>query len=233
MDKILTFLETKSKNKYRSDEIGILYGALAIAQGKYKKLVPNEESASGKYANLEAILRAVTPSLSEQKLTFYHYIELLDEGSGAALLITVLGHESGQYISSSARVMTGKTDRATGNTYEIHKRLHALMILGIAPSSNDPVAFDDDGGEQQEEQMIERIKNPKLGKVIDPNKVISKDLYTNLMIELDGYEEIVQDIMNIYKIDTLADMPQEVYQDALAKIRRIRKANEDYEKRKK
>lgn len=232
--RILEILEKKPiQTPTRSPEIGLLIGALSKAQGAYKKPVPNEDASTGRFANLEAILFAVKDALSNNGLGFYQTIDLLDEGSGAALLRTILGHESGQYISSSARVFTGKTDRATGNTYEIHKRLHALMLLGVAPSEGDPVAFDDNGGEQEENYLIEAIKAPKKERKIDNNAVINKDRYNELLIAIGDYEDIAESIMQTYKIETLADLPNEVYHDALAKIRRIIRTTEDYENRKK
>ena len=144
----------EERNIYRSTEINEIMGALAKAQGNYKRLVANQNAPGGKFANLQAILEAVRESLSENGLGFFQFIELLDEGSGGALLKTTIGHESGQYISSCARVVAGKTERQTGNIYEIHKRLHALMILGIAPSDNDPIAFDDNGEIIAEQHLI-------------------------------------------------------------------------------
>jgi hypothetical protein len=132
-------------------------------------------------------------------------------------------------------VFSGKTDRATGNTQEIHKRLQALMILGIAPSEGDPIAFDDNGGEQEEDQIVESIKSGEASrsKVTDPNSVITKAQYNEIIISLGSYDEIAENIMKLYKIESLADLPREVYHDALAKIRRIKKTAEDYENRKK
>jgi ERF superfamily len=233
LDKILELLLKKPSTTNRSDDIGLLIGALSKAQGSYKKLIPNETYPGGKYANLEAILDAVKDALSLNGLSFYQNIQLLDEGSGAALLITILGHESGQWISSTARVFTGKTDRATGNTYENHKRLHALMLLGIAPSTGDPIAFDDNGGEQEEEQLIEKLVRPPITRTVDPNDVITKDQHNEILIALGDYEDLAKSVKDTYKIDTLADLPREVYHDALAKIRRVRRTTEDYERRKK
>jgi hypothetical protein len=217
----------------QSGEIGILMGALAKAQGSYKKLIPNEKSAQGKYANLEAILDATRESLSKNAIAFVQRVKLLDEGSGAALLRTFLCHESGQFTSSTTRVVTGKTDRATGNTLEIHKRLQAMMILGIAPSKNDPVAFDDDGGEQEEDQLVESIVKLERVTSVDPSSVITKSQYNELLIALADNELIAENIMKTYKIETLADLPKEVYHDALAKVRRIKKAEDEYSRRKK
>jgi hypothetical protein len=196
--------------------------------------VPNEDAPGGKFANLQAILDAVRESLSLNGLGFYQYIELLDEGSGAGLLKTVLGHESGQFISSCARVVAGKTDRQTGNIYEIHKRFHALMLLGIAPSDNDPMAFDDNGSELADAALIDRLRKPKTTikkEAIDVTDTINNDQYNELLIELDGYEDIAKDIMESHGIGTLADLPREEYHKARARILKIKRTQEEYEKR--
>lgn len=220
-------------NIYRSAEINQIMGALAKAQGSYKKLVANQDAPGGKFSNLQAILEAVRESLSNNGLGFYQYIELLDEGSGAALLKTVLGHESGQYISSCARVITGKTERQTGNIYEIHKRFHALMILGIAPSENDPMSFDDNGEELAEQHLINEIRKPKNPKKeeIDRNDIINKTQYEELLIELEGYENIAKDIMEVYGIQTLADLPVSEYHRARSKILKIKRTQDEYERK--
>lgn len=223
----------EQNNIYRSEQINLIMGAFAKAQGSYKKLVPNEASPSGLFANLDAILDATKEALSQNGLGFYQFIELLDEGSGAALLKTVLGHESGQWISSCARVVSGKTDRQTGNNYETYKRLHALMLLGIAPSKNDPIAFDDNSNEQIQDYTLEQLKKPKEKREIDHNSTVSKEQYDDLMIELDGYPEIVNNIKEVYDIDTLADLPKSEYHPALAKIRKIKRLHEDFIKGKK
>jgi hypothetical protein len=219
-------------NNHRSPEINQIMGALAKAQGSYKKLKANEESAGGKkFANLQAILDAVKDSLANNGLGFYQYIELLDEGSGAALLRTVLGHESGQYISSCARVVAGKTDRATGNIYEVHKRFHALMLLGIAPSENDPMAFDDNGDLLADERILEELKKPREQQKLHTEETVTKEQYNDLMIELEGYPELVKDIQDTYDIETLADLPKAEYHIALGKLRRIKKTHDEYVRR--
>ncbi len=157
---VIESIMMEHNNIYRSSEINEIMGALSKAQGSYKKLVANQDAPGGKFSNLQSILEAVRESLAKNGLGFFQFIELLDEGSGASLLKTTIGHESGQYISSCARVVTGKTERQTGNIYEIHKRLHALMILGIAPSNNDPVAFDDNGELMAEQHLISSLRKP-------------------------------------------------------------------------
>lgn len=223
-----------ANNVYRSCNINEIMGALAKAQGCYKKLIANQDAPGGKFANLQAILEAVRESLAKNGLGFYQYIELLDEGSGASLLKTTIGHQSGQYISSCARVVTGKTERQTGNIYEIHKRLHALMILGIAPSDNDPIAFDDNGEIMAEQFLVSQLRKPDSPQKeeIDRTDVINKAQYDELLIELNGFEKIAKDIMEVYDLATLADLPASEYHRARAKILKIKRTQEDYLRKK-
>jgi len=221
-------------NIYRSVEINEIMGALAVAQGSYKNLVANQDAPGGKFANLQAILEAVRESLSCNGLGFFQFIELLDEGSGASLLKTTIGHSSGQYISSCARIVVGKTARETGNIYEVHKRLHALMLLGIAPSDNDPIAFDDNGEMMAEQHLIASLRKPDSPQKpeIDRNDVINKTQYEELLIELNGFEKIAKDIMEVYDIRTLADLPASEYHRARSKILKIKRTQEDYMRQK-
>lgn len=219
----------KPINPYRSDDINLIMGALASAQGSYKRLKSNQDAPGGKFANLEDILTATRESLSQNGLAFFQYIDLLDEGSGQSLLTSVLGHSSGQWISSKSRIVFGKTDKQTSNTLEINKRLAAAMLLGIAMSSNDPDAYDDNGLEQTENLVLEQIKKPK-GKDIDYNETISKEQYNDLMIELDDYPEIVKGIQETYDIQSLADLPKSEYHPAMRQIRKLIQRYGEYSK---
>lgn len=224
----------ENSNIYRSAEINNIMGALAKAQGSYRTLVANQDAPGGKFANLQAILEAVRESLAKNGLGFFQFIELLDEGSGAALLKTTIGHESGQYITSCARIVPGKTERQTGNIYEIHKRLHALMLLGIAPSDNDPIAFDDNGEIIAEQHLISSLRKPDTSQKeeIDRSDVINKTQYEELLIELDGFEKVAKDILEVYDITTLADLPASEYHRARSKILKIKRTQEEYLRKK-
>jgi hypothetical protein len=219
---------------YRSDEINHIMGALAKAQGTYKPLITNQDAPGGRFANLQSILQATRESLSSNGLAFHQYIDLQDDGAGAVLLVTMLGHESGQFVSSRARIISAATERQTGTIYEIYKRRHATLLLGVAPSENDPMAFDDNGEELAEKQLINILRKPKepLREPIDRNDVINKDQYEELLIELSGYEVIAKDIMEVYGIETLADLPRGEYHRARSKILKIKKTQEEYERRK-
>jgi len=216
-------------NTYRSDEINQIMAAMSKAQGTYKPLVANQKGPNGMFANLEATLTAVRESLASNGLGFYQYIELLDDGGGAAFLKTILGHDSGQYVSSCARVIAGKNERQTGNVYEIHRRRHAQMVLGIAPSPNDPIAFDDDGSLIADQVLIKELRTPDAPKPeIDRSDVVNTNQYEELLIELTGYEKIAKDIMQSYGIQTLADLPAEEYHKTKARILKLKRTHEEY-----
>lgn len=220
------------RRKTRSDDIGTLMGALAKAQGTYKKPKSNQTAPGGSFANLASILDAVRESLSLNEISFYQHVEYLDDGSGGMILETMLGHSSNQWISSLARIVKGKTDRATGNSIENHKRMHASMLLGIAPSDHDPVMFDDNFAESSMEQTLEDTRKPKSERVIDRNDVISLQRYQDLMIELDNYPEFVQSVLDTYNIETLADLPNEEYLGVRKEILNMKKADEEWRKKK-
>ena len=217
-------------NKYRSETIGVLIGSLSKAQGLYKSLVANEESPHGKFANLHAILASVKEALAANGLAFYQYIEQLDEGAGAVILYSILGHESNEFISSSARIIIGKNERNNGNIYEIHKRRHACMLLGIAPSKSDPMGFDDDGEQIAEDALIDALRKPRepIKEELDRNDTVNNEQYQELLIELDDYPEITKDILSVYDITTLADLPKSEYHKARSKILKIKRTTEDY-----
>ena len=221
-------------SKYRSAEIDKIAAAIAAAQGTYKTLVANEEQAGRKFANLKATFLAVKESLSSNGLGFYQHEELLEEGTGAVLLWSVLCHASGQWISSCARVIAGETDRQTGNRLEIYKRIHAQMLLGIAPSDDDPISFDDNGEELAEKHIIQELRKPDSPKkpTIDRNDTVSKDQYDELLIELSGYDKLAKEIMETYNISTLADLPRSEYHKARSRIMNIKKVTEEYERKK-
>ena len=217
---------------YRSENIDQLITALAKAQGAYKDIIPNEDAPGGKFANRQAILKATRESCSLNALSVNHHIELLDAGDGAAVLKTMLAHGSGQYMCSMARVLSGKTDRATGNSYEYHMRMHLHMLLGTAPTKYDPILFDDNGLEQLDNFTVDELKKPESKREPNRSEVITKHQYDDLQIELEGYAPIAKQILDRYQIETLADMPKSEYFGALHQIRRIKKLEEEYDAKK-
>ena len=217
----------------RSESIDKFVEAFSKAQGSFKPLVPNEYAAGGKFANLQAILESVREALSTNGLSFYQQIELLQEGNGVCLLHSVLSHSSGQWISTSSRVIPGQTFRETFNGIESYRRLSALLLLGIAATGNDPLIQDDNGTQEQEKEIIKKMKQPdKVPVGRDFIETITGDQYKELMFELDGYPDIAKGILVFYKISSIADLPKTEYYTVQGKIRKLKRTHEEYMKEK-
>lgn len=221
---------------YQSEMTDKLDESLAKAQGSYKKPYANEDDGRGnKFANLSAILDSVREALSSNQLSFRQRIELQEDGS--TLLRTILGHSSGQWTSSIARVIKKKTMRNDGNTLEIIKRQQALLILGVAPSQHDPIFFDDDGIEEHEIVLIEEIKNPKSEEKGITNvkhqseSCITSDQYKDILTEIGSRDHIARMLLEFYTIETIADLPRSQYFQALTKVRTIKDTEDKYLKR--
>lgn len=211
--------------KYRSENIECLLGSLSLAQGDYKTVIPNQNSSSGPYANLGAVLDAVRDSLKANGLSIFHQTELTPEGN---MLWTVLGHQSGQYTATCTKIVQGKNFRDTYNGIESFKRLSASNLLGIALSHNDPLFVDDHGQEEFDHQVIQQAKKNERPMVSNFSDTVNKDQYADLLFELEGRVELTEQILETYKISTLADLPKSEYHMALARIRRIKKTYDDY-----
>lgn len=207
----------------QSSSVGQIYGALAKSQGEYLPLTENEDGVFGEYANLKAILAATIPALSKNAIFFYQNLTLLDSSNTPTLLTTLLGHSSGEWLASYARIIPGSTDRITSNVIEINKRIHALMLLGIAPSKNDPIAFDDNGNEQENERIKREVQKPMKERELNRAKVIDKQRYETLLQHLKGHDDLAKQILITYSIENLCDLPDEVFQDAIARITSIKR----------
>lgn len=210
-------------NAYRSSETNLISESLSKAQGSYKVLNPNQDGPCGMFATLSGILSAVKESLASNGLSFYQYIELQDEGMGASILRSVLSHSSGQFISSCARVAQEDFLKI-----EEYKRMHAYMLLGIAPVGNDPLL-------EGEHDVIEKMAatKPRSPSYIRPsmgNSSLTTDEYNELVWELEDYPEIAKSILKYYNISTIADLPRQEYYPARMQIKKIKKAHEDFKR---
>ncbi|MCK5713810.1 MAG: ERF family protein, partial [Hyphomicrobiaceae bacterium] len=86
-----------------------LFAALAIAQGEIKAAIADKENThfNFKYADLDACWEACRKPLSDNELAV---IQLPEVGeSGAVTMVTILGHSSGQSISSTYTMHPDKT----------------------------------------------------------------------------------------------------------------------------
>lgn len=142
--KLEHLLENKrAKYEHRSFELNELLSALAKAQGEFETagLTNSNPFFKSKYADLAEIVRASRPALSKHGLSVIQYLDINQENK--QLLISVLGHTSGQWISSQMVLNPSKNDvQALGSCITYCRRYSYAALVGVV------VCDEDDDGNQ-------------------------------------------------------------------------------------
>lgn len=129
-----------------SDNIGELFGALAEAQGNFgtvertlKAKISGKANYTYEYETLADLLLAVRPATSAAGLALMQFPTTRRDGNVLwVVLKTMLGHRSGQWISSDIQAASDAYDpRAVGSVITYLRRYALKSLLGIAPESDD------------------------------------------------------------------------------------------------
>lgn len=156
--------------------MGIFWGALAKAQGKFdvietnKKVYIKMKSGGGywfDYANLAQIRAKTTPSLSSHALAL---VQIVTEANNETCIRTILGHDSGAQIESVLRLrrQEGGDIKDFGGAITYLRRYVAGAMLGVAADDDADSDGQDrvEGGETEltREAPISAEKHPDLEK---------------------------------------------------------------------
>lgn len=122
----------------KSETIGALMAALAKAQAELKN--PSFDSVNphfkSKFASLAHVRDVVTPALSKHGLAVTQLTG--NDSEGRACVETVLGHSSGEWISSTLTVPVAKADAHGAGSAITYARRYALMaIVGVVGDEDD------------------------------------------------------------------------------------------------
>lgn len=212
-----------STPKNYSIELGELYGALAKAQSTMEVAGCNRTNPflKTKYSDLKDIIKASRKSLAANNLSVTQSINRNDNGQ--LTLTTILGHASGQFISSELPLNPPKSDPQSLGSYISYMRRYAYASLCGVVSGDE----DDDA----EEIMTQaREVAPKLNKrhqpKDEPYEFVSQDQIKELEFELEGYDDIYEEVLEKMKLNSLADMPKSRFLTAVKRIREIKQARE-------
>lgn len=125
----------------QSENIDLLFTALAKAQGSMTAATKDSSNPffKSKYADLNSVWNACREPLSSNGLAIIQTIQNRENGD---VLYTILGHSSGQWISSSMplRIKSdGKTNelQVLGSAISYLRRYSLMAIVGIAPGDED------------------------------------------------------------------------------------------------
>jgi hypothetical protein len=137
----------------RSENIGQLIGALAVAQAKFKAVTKDRnasiQSKTGgsfrySYADLATGIGAVKDALSANGLAVVQPARL---GEGVITVTTLLAHSSGEWISEEMSWPVAATDnRSIGSGITYARRHSLLAMVGAAATDEDDDAESARGG---------------------------------------------------------------------------------------
>jgi hypothetical protein len=162
---------------YQSEQIDKLIAALSKAQGEM--MAASKDSSNpffnSKYADLSSVWNACREPLSKNELAVTQTMCQID---GNLMLVTTLGHSSGQFIKSELPIEYSKTETEV-NKYGKEVKANLLHRMGscvtylrrYALSSIVGVAPDDDdgniGGQAQEPQKKVVVSEKQAIELID------------------------------------------------------------------
>lgn len=157
----------------KSDSIKELATALSKFQGKVENIGKDAENPyfKSKYASLEAIVDAIRAPLAENGLAYSQF------PIGKNKLVTVLMHNSGEFISSTVEMTPKDTSpQAHGSVLTYMRRYSISAIFGLATE-------EDDDGNSASVSKPTTVKSGKAG---------SEELYAKTVQTIEKYTTTAQ-----------------------------------------
>lgn len=129
-------------HELRSQELSELFAALSKAQSEIRVAVKDSSNPFFKssYANLQSIIEASRPALCKHGISVLQ--QIIADGD-KDYLVTILGHSSGQWISSQMRINPVKQDVQSLGSYITYLRRYSYAALVGVYDGNE----DDDGND--------------------------------------------------------------------------------------
>lgn len=204
----------------RSTDLKQLFAALAKAQGEMQIASKKSENPyfKNKYADLPEMVKASRECLSKNGLSVIQQTQTNNDGQ--SVLHTILGHASGEWISSQMRILPPKSDVQTLGSYISYlKRYSYAALVGVVASDED-----DDGEVAVATDRDLFAKGP--AETYKPKnesyETVSKDQLDELQYELVNYPDIAEEVLNKMKIQSLADLPKSKFRISIERIREIK-----------
>jgi hypothetical protein len=124
----------------QSESIANLAKALSIVQGKltYAKKDSKNPFFKSNYADLESVWDACRDLLSSNGLAVSQFPGLYSDLDKSMSLITILTHESGEYITQEMSVPVTKADAQGAGSALTYMRRYALAaVVGVVQADDD------------------------------------------------------------------------------------------------
>jgi hypothetical protein len=191
----------------KSAELNELFAALAKAQSEMR--VAGKDSNNpffkSKYADLASVVAASRPVLTKNGLCVMQSIHVSEQGQRT--LVTILGHSSGQYISSTVEIKPLKEDmQSLGSAITYMRRYSYASLVGVIADDED-----DDGETAMKPYRANGYYKQESNGANDSYEKISKDQLEMLDRALLGKEGWVESILKHCSCKTLADIPKDKF----------------------
>lgn len=193
----------------QSPMLNELFAALSKAQGEFKVAGKKKDNPFFKssYAGYEDLVEATRPALEKNGLTIFSRIVTREDKQYFHM---VLGHSSGQYLISEAKISPVKQDIQSEGSYRSYQQRYAYKELTGVITSDDPE--DDDGERVMERKPVMQPSEP----TITPEQ---EDI---LEEELGSDNELRKDMFIKLKITSLSQIPRKSFSAILNRLREIK-----------
>ncbi len=144
----------KGKKMQQSESIANLAKALSIVQGKltYAKKDSKNPFFKSNYADLESVWDCCRDLLSINGLAISQFPGLYSDLDKSMSLVTILTHESGEWISQEMSVPVSKVDpQGAGSALTYMRRYALAAVVGV-------VQADDDGNAASSPKPVVKAK---------------------------------------------------------------------------
>jgi hypothetical protein len=178
-----------------------LFAALSVAQGQIQSAIADKENThfNFKYADLDACWEACRKPLSDNELAV---IQLPTVGeNGSVTMRTILGHSSGQSISSVYTMHPDKTTpQGIASCMTYLRRYMLCAMVGISQEDDDANAATADPDEYV------RISKTQVDEVL----VLADKLFGK------SADAVVDRMLaKVFQVTTVADIPEALHQEAM------------------
>ena len=192
----------------QSDQINELMSALAKAQGEMSHAVKDSTNPhfKNRYADLASVWQACREPLAKNGLAV---TQTMDFSGERQILVTTLGHSSGQWIKSMLAIPVQKPGpQELGSCLSYCRRYALASMVGVYQ--------DDDDAETAQKTHREPVKGPK----------ISERQLGEVHEWLVEFPEAMTWILNTYKLANLADLEAKDLNYVIAMFEKKKKAQE-------
>lgn len=119
-----------------TEQVNELFTALSKFQGEMLAIKKTDQAHRNKYANINTILEACRPLLAKHGLSIQQHPYFDD--NGIHRLLTMLCHNSGQYCSSSTKIICDESDiQSYGGAITYQRRYSLVSIIGLEQEDDD------------------------------------------------------------------------------------------------